>query len=206
MTSTEISVDQDRLIQLAQSLIRIPSFTYQETEVARFLYSYLLGAGFEVELQEVPLKDRPASHQVVARWRGAKAGPKVLLCDTWIIQENYQPEGWRTDPLGSGFGGLAVWFGQFEHEGRVAAIVAAVEGLKQGGFDLHGEIVIAGVMGEIWRWCGDWAPVEAGTGLRLWPGDRAQQPGRGYHCGGHWPGATALVGRHALFQPPSQCD
>ncbi len=150
MTSTEISVDQDRLIQLAQSLIRIPSFTYQETEVARFLHSYLLGAGFEVELQEVPLKDRPASHQVVARWRGAKAGPKVLLCGHLDILEIYRPETWRTDPFGAVVSeGWLYGSGSLNMKAGVAAIIAAVEGLKQGGFDLHGEIVIAGVMGEI---------------------------------------------------------
>lgn len=157
MTSIEVAIDQDGIIKLAQDLIRIPSFTYEETEVARFLYGYLRGAGFEVELQEVPLADRAPSHQVVARWRGVKSGPKTLLCGHLDTLEIYRPDLWNVEPFAANIAdGWLYGQGSLNMKGGVAAIIGAVEGLRRGGFDLQGEIVIAGVMGEI---CG-------GAGIR----------------------------------------
>ena len=46
-------IQQDEVIELAKDLVRIPSFTTEETAVARFLARFLSEHGFETELHEV---------------------------------------------------------------------------------------------------------------------------------------------------------
>jgi acetylornithine deacetylase len=54
------------MLDLAKSLIKIPSFTTGETECARFLAGYLGKHGFETQLMEVD----PGRYQTIARLRG----------------------------------------------------------------------------------------------------------------------------------------
>ena len=51
--ATLSQIDEQELVELAKSLVRIPSFIGEETPVARWLASYLSSRGYEVELQEV---------------------------------------------------------------------------------------------------------------------------------------------------------
>ena len=59
-------VDDDEVLRLGQDLIRIPSFTTEETPCAEWLASYLGDQGLEVELQEI----EPGRKQAIARLRG----------------------------------------------------------------------------------------------------------------------------------------
>lgn len=146
----QCTVDAKRTISLAQNLIRIPSFTFHETNLAYFIYSYLTGAGFDVELQIVPLPGGEISHQVIARWSGSQDGPKGILCGHMDIMEIYHPDQWTFDPFcGDIVDGWLRGQGALNMKAGLAAIIGAVEALKNHGFTPRGEIVIAAVMGEI---------------------------------------------------------
>ena len=46
-------IDQEELVDLGKSLIRVPSFIGEETPLPRWVASYLSARGYDVELQEV---------------------------------------------------------------------------------------------------------------------------------------------------------
>lgn len=147
--TSQVTINTTRLIELAQSLIRIPSLLGQETAVARFLAAYLLGLGLEVTLQAVPFPAGQGSHQTIARWRGSRPGPKVLLCGHLDTLEIFRPDQWTVSPYAAEMrDGWLYGQGSLNMKAGVAVIVAAVEALRQSGYALPGEIVIAGVMGE----------------------------------------------------------
>jgi len=143
-------IDSDQLIDLAQQLIRIPSFTCQESEVAKFLFDYLTSEKFDCELQEITLPGGKISHQVIARWKGSRPGKKALLCGHLDILELYRPELWTVEPFEAGISdGWLYGQGSLNMKAGLAAQISAVLALKSKYFDLAGEIVIAGVAAEI---------------------------------------------------------
>lgn len=142
-------IDAPRLISLAQELIRLPSFVWEETEVAKFFYAYLRGMGFAVELQEVPGPDGKNSHQTIARWSGLQPGPKLLLCGHLDTLEIFRPDAWTAPPFAAAVeAGWLYGQGSLNMKTGLAALVAAVEALRHCERQLRGDIVIAGVMGE----------------------------------------------------------
>ena len=148
-----IEVDPDRTIELTRSLVRRPSPLWGESAAARFLAAYLQGTNLDVELQPVSSASGRHSHQTVARLRGARPGPKTLLCghlDTsgWG-EEMYRADCWTVEPYaGDLVDGWLYGVGSLNMKGGIAALVGATEALVHLGPDLRGEIVIAGVMGE----------------------------------------------------------
>ena len=62
-------IDNDEVVRLASDLIRIPSFTTEETACAEWLANYLADQGLEVELQEI----EPGRKQTIGRLRGPAA-------------------------------------------------------------------------------------------------------------------------------------
>lgn len=63
-------IDDDEVVRLAMDLVRIPSFTTEETPCAEWLANYLHEQGLEVELQEV----EPGRKQTIAWLRGSGGG------------------------------------------------------------------------------------------------------------------------------------
>ena len=59
-------IDEDELVRLACDLIRIPSFTTEETPCAEWLGNYLRDQGLAAELQEI----EPGASR---RWRASTA-------------------------------------------------------------------------------------------------------------------------------------
>ena len=58
-------IDEDEVVRLACDLVRIPSFTTEETPCAEWLGNYLRDQGLAAELQEI----EPGRKQAVARLR-----------------------------------------------------------------------------------------------------------------------------------------
>ena len=69
------SINTDEMTSLAQELVRIPSFKTEETEIARFLATYLSDRGYEVQQQEV----EPGRFQTIATLRGTGGGKSFML-------------------------------------------------------------------------------------------------------------------------------
>jgi acetylornithine deacetylase len=137
-------VKPDEVIDFAQRLVEIPSYTTEETRVAEFLHAYLTREGFESELQEVD----PGRSQTVARLRGAGGG-KSLMFDGHIDIDPL-PSGWVRDPWkptveGDRFYGAGI----FNMKGGDTAMIMAAVAARRAGVRLAGDVVLACVVGEL---------------------------------------------------------
>src|SRR5947207_451437 len=63
-------IDDEEIVRLASDLIRVPSFTTEETPCAEWIANYLGDQGLSPELQEI----EPGRKQAVARLRGTGGG------------------------------------------------------------------------------------------------------------------------------------
>src|SRR5215813_12839468 len=95
----------DEPVTLTQQLIRIPSFVWHESEVGRWIANWMRQRGFELDFQEVPLRNGGATHQAIGTLRGDGTGPSLLLCghtDTsdWN-GDVFRRSEWKHDPFGA---------------------------------------------------------------------------------------------------------
>jgi len=133
------------VIQFAKDFCAIPSFTTDETPVARFLHEFFLKEGFETELQEV----EPGRFQTIARLRGTGGGESLMFNGHIDI-----------DPLAAAWAGRDPWKASIEGDrfiaagiynmkaGDTAMIMAAIAA-KRAGVPLKGDVVVACVVGEL---------------------------------------------------------
>ncbi|MBI4199147.1 MAG: M20 family metallopeptidase [Chloroflexi bacterium] len=136
-------VDQQEAVELASALVRIPSFSPQETPVADFLAGYFRQRGYDVELQEV----EPGRSQIVARLRGKGGGESLMLLGHMDI--NALARNWKRDPWKPQVeGGRLYGAGALNMKGGVAAIISAAEAIRRSGVRLNGDLVVACVAGE----------------------------------------------------------
>ena len=142
--SAAVEIDRDGLLDLATALCRIPSFTTEESDCARFLHGHFQKLGFESELQEVD----PGRLQCIARLRGAGGGESLML--NGHIDIDPLPSGLTRDPFepaaeGSMFFGAGIG----NMKAGVASMIAAATAAKRAGFPRRGELVLACVVGEL---------------------------------------------------------
>jgi acetylornithine deacetylase len=134
----------DEVIALAKDLVNIPSYTTDETEVARFLDAFLERQGLESELQEVD----PGRFQTIARLRGSGGGRSLML--NGHIDIDPIPSGWVRDPWtptieGDRFYGAGI----FNMKGGVTAMIMAAVAAKRARARLRGDVLLACVVGEL---------------------------------------------------------
>jgi acetylornithine deacetylase len=137
-------VHPDEVVEFAKDLVRIKSYTTDETPVAEFLHGYLRKQGFESQLQEVD----PGRFQTVARLPG-RGGGQSLMYDGHIDIDPI-PGGWTRDPWtptieGDRFYGAGI----YNMKGGVAAMVMAAVAARRAGVPLHGDVWLACVVGEL---------------------------------------------------------
>src|SRR6266704_4564689 len=85
-------IEPDEVIELARALVRIPSYTTDETRVAEFLHGFLRREGFESTLQEVD----SGRFQTIARLTGSGGGTSLMF--DGHIDIDPIPDGWIRDP------------------------------------------------------------------------------------------------------------
>jgi len=138
-------IRDDEVIRFAKDLCAIPSFTTEETRVARFLDKVFRDAGFESELQEV----EPGRFQTVARLRGGGGGQSLMLNGHIDI-----------DPLAAGWAGRDPWTAEIDGDRFIAggiynmkagdtAMIMAALAARRAGVPLRGDVVVACVVGEL---------------------------------------------------------
>ena len=138
------AVDTQRMLDLAQELIRIPSFKTEETEVARFLSGFLEKRGYDVQLQEV----EPGRFQTVAVLRGTGGGKSLML--NGHIDIDPLAMGWKRDPWTPAIEGARIYGGGIRNmKGGVSSMIEAAEAIRQSGTELKGDLVLACVVGEL---------------------------------------------------------
>lgn len=142
------NIDRARLIELVVGLVNIASPTGSEGNMARAYHEVLEGAGFAATLQ--PVGDE--RYNAIGRLAG-KGGGKSLMFNGHM-DTSFGPEqahrgmGYRCE-------GTVVddeWIygmGSFNMKSALATYVVAAEAIQKAGINLGGDIVIAGVAGEI---------------------------------------------------------
>jgi acetylornithine deacetylase/succinyl-diaminopimelate desuccinylase-like protein len=163
-----VLVHEDPLV-LAQRLIRIPSFLWQESEVGRFIAGWMHERGFEVELQAVPLANGGVTHQAIGRLRGDGSGLSLMLCGHTDTSDwggrPFREHEWTHDPFGGDIvDGYLYGLGAINMKAGVAAILAAADAVRRAGRRLTGDLVVACVVAETGGGVG--AQHLIGSGLR----------------------------------------
>ncbi len=149
------NLDKDELAQLACDLVNIPSPTGQERAVADFILDWYKANGLKPIRQEVE-KDRP---NAVGILKGQGNGLSLMFnghMDTSFtgtsedlrIVANVEPE---SDLRGSIKDGKVYGLGISNMKGGVASFMMAAKILKKSGLQLKGDLILAGVVGEISR-------------------------------------------------------
>jgi len=133
----------DEVIALTKDIVSIPSYTADETEVARFLHGFFERQGFRSELQEVD----PGRFQTIARLDGMGGGTSLML--NGHIDIDPIPSGWVRDPWtptieGDRFYGAGV----YNMKGGVAAMIMGAVAARRAG-RLRGDVIVACVVGEL---------------------------------------------------------
>jgi acetylornithine deacetylase/succinyl-diaminopimelate desuccinylase-like protein len=169
-------VSEEEIIELEKDLIRIPSYTLQERQLAEFIVEFLRSAGIETELQEVPIPDfvqsynspptliahagdaRAVGHNVVAVLSGSGQGPSLMFCGhmdtsgTTIgpsgrVAEDFS--GWKRDPYGPVVeDGRIYGKGAVDEKGGLCAMVSTAVAIKRAGLRPKGDIYFCPVMGH----------------------------------------------------------
>ncbi|MCE2490127.1 MAG: M20/M25/M40 family metallo-hydrolase [Anaerolineae bacterium] len=143
----------DEPVDLAQQMIRIPSFLWRESELAYWLADWMRERNFEVELQEVPLAGGGCTHQAIGILRGDGSGPSLMLCghtDTSDWQGGvFRRADWRHDPFaGEIEDGMLYGLGAINMKGGLAAVLMAAETLRRSALPLRGDLIVACVVAE----------------------------------------------------------
>jgi acetylornithine deacetylase len=159
-------IDDDELIALAGDLARFQSFSGQEKACAEWLGAYLDRHGFAVELPE-PEPNRP---NVVARLRGDGSGASLMFnghLDVDPLSQDYKHDPWRIEVRDGRLWG----HGLANMKAGVASMCHAAVAIKRAGIPLKGDLVVAGVVGELQAGIGTRHLIETGrlTDLGLVP-------------------------------------
>ena len=136
----------EKVLQLEQAVIRIPSPVFQEQELADYLANYMSDIGLDVEMQEVqhPFEEDQKSRQPIGRLRGTGEGPSLML--NAHMDPCFMMDGWSVDPHGGKFeDGWIYGAGAMDSKGGIVAAICAVEALKQSGVRPKGDILMCPV-------------------------------------------------------------
>lgn len=142
------AIDRERLVGTASDLVGISSPTGSELEAAEYLARRMRQLGLEVTLQHI----EEGRANAVGRHHGGGDGPSLMFnghLDTsysgdeeWLEGAGFRPEPHIQDDAIFGLGIMNM-------KGAVACYVEAVTALIDAGVGLAGDVVIAGVAGEI---------------------------------------------------------
>jgi len=151
----DIKVDREKAVRRTLDLVNVKSPTGEEGEVAHVYGEMLRELGMRVTYQEV----EPGRYNVVGVLRGKGGGASLMFnghLDTSFSPTD-DPEVLRAispvyrlePPWGYREGDWIYGMGAFNMKGALAAYVTAVEAILDAGVELKGDIMIAGVVGEI---------------------------------------------------------
>jgi acetylornithine deacetylase/succinyl-diaminopimelate desuccinylase family protein len=131
-----------RAQEILESLVRTPSVTGSEKEVAATLAGWCRTTGLEVELREA----QPGRPNVLARWSTGRRPVQLL---TGHLDTVPVGQGWTRDPFGAEIhGGRLYGRGACDMKAGLAAMLSAVFDLRSRGLEPAGDVVLAAVVGE----------------------------------------------------------
>ena len=144
-----VSIDRERLVDVASRMVNTPSFTGDEEPMADLTASLLEELGLHVQRQQV--EDGRAN--ALGTWAGTGGGPSLMFnghMDTsysgrepWLVHvPGFQPHAFERD-------GRLYGLGISNMKGALACYIEAVRALQDAGVLLRGDVMIAAVSGEI---------------------------------------------------------
>jgi acetylornithine deacetylase len=147
----------DELIDLLRRLQSFRSFSGEEKPVIEHLAAWLAENGFEVQLQDVE-PDRP---NVIGYLRGSGQGKSLMFnghldIDPIPMDYKYDPWNCRIE------NGIMYGHGISNMKGGVTAMTIAAAALKRAGVPLKGDVMVAGVVGELQAGVGTYHLVQSG--------------------------------------------
>ncbi len=133
------------VVRLLEEIVPFPSFSGDEGGVAHLLAARMRDWGFdEVWLQDV----EPGRPNVFGALRGDGSGPTLMLnghLDIDPLPDGYDRPPWECQVEGDRLYGAGVG----NMKGGLAALVMAAVAVKRSGARLKGDLVVAGVVGEL---------------------------------------------------------
>lgn len=144
-------------LELAAQLVGIPSFTGEETPLARHVHGLLRGNGIHAELQEV----EPGREQVIA-WVGPADRPPALMLNGHLDMDPLGRE-WTGDPFATRLVGDRLYgAGIHNMKSGLVAILAAALALHHSGLTLRRPLLLTFVVGELQGGKGTLFALESG--------------------------------------------
>ena len=153
------------VLELAQALIRIPSPSFGEGELADFLADHMSDLGMDVEIMEVPhpFDSARTTRQPIGRLRGSGDGKSLMF--NGHMDPGVEMSGWTVDPH-SGLYDEDGWIwgmGAHDDKGGIAAALVGLKALKDIGVKLKGDILMCPVAGHKLLGVGTRALIDAGV-------------------------------------------
>jgi acetylornithine deacetylase len=151
-----VKIDREKLVHDALDLVNVDSPTGKEGEAGELYASKLKALGMKVTMQEV----EDGRYNVLGVLRGTDPGRSTLMFNGHLdtsfaasespeILKAISPVYSFEPPWGRVKGDWLHGMGAFNMKSALAAYAAAVRALQDGGEKLSGDLVIAGVVGEI---------------------------------------------------------
>lgn len=138
--------DVEAMTRMACDLVDIPSPTGDELAIGDYVASRFAELGLRVEKQEV----EPGRNNVIARLKGSRPGKTLLFLahfDTSTNPGEDLPIGYQAQSVVEN--GWIYGLGISNMKCAFAGFWSALQMLRDGGVELPGEIIVAGVVGEI---------------------------------------------------------
>jgi succinyl-diaminopimelate desuccinylase len=144
MSDVVNSLSLERLVELTETLVAIPSVTNQEHAISDWAYEQFQAIGL-THVQRFTVQD---SGDTVAGWiEGVSSGPAMMLnfhMDTFPVCE-----GWLSDPFSpTRKEGRLYGLGAHDMKAGGACVLAAAEALIKAGVQLGGSLIISATTDE----------------------------------------------------------
>lgn len=135
----KIDAMRDDIVATLQALVRIPSITGDEARVGAFVADICRGMDFEVEIVEAE-PDRP---NIIAKWKGGKPGPSLLLNDHLDIVPPGPLEYWKHAPFAAEIDNNRVYGrGTIDTKSGLTTILMATRAAREIGLPIAGQLML----------------------------------------------------------------
>jgi acetylornithine deacetylase/succinyl-diaminopimelate desuccinylase-like protein len=168
LTPVQRHVDARRVLEVEQSLLRIPSSAFEEHAIADHLAERMADIGLDVTMMDVPHPFNPASksRQPIGVLRGAGGGPTLML--NGHMDPGVEMPGWSVDPYGAKFEDGWVWgMGAHDDKGGIAAAFCGLEAVIRSGAVLKGDVLLCPVVAHKLGGAGTRELLKSGVGADL---------------------------------------
>jgi succinyl-diaminopimelate desuccinylase len=137
-------IDEARLLELAETLVSIPSVTNNENEISDWIYDHFKSLGLEGVVR-LPVEE---SGDTVAGWiEGPSDGPTLMFnfhMDTFAAFESWETEPFKPTQKGDRLYGV----GTHDMKGGAACLLGAIEALIESGVELGGRLLVTATSDE----------------------------------------------------------